>query len=90
MDNERFRELVLDNQTLQISQSLRLDGKLGVNAITEVINVTSKPNVVGGVGRMAKSCVLTCPDCHDFRDFLGGSGCRNRLDERVLQRKWQR
>src|SRR5580693_717722 len=43
----------------------------------------------GGVGTMAKSCVLTCPDCHHFRDSLGGSGCRNRLDERVLQRKWQ-
>jgi len=46
MDHEGFREFVLDNQTLQINQSLRLDGKLGLTTRTEVVSVNARPNVV--------------------------------------------
>src|SRR5260370_33158488 len=44
----------------------------------------------GCVGRMAKTCVLTRPDCHEFQSSLSGSGCRNRLGPSMLHRKWQR
>ena len=44
----------------------------------------------GGVGRIAKTCVLTRPDCHKLQGSLSGSGCRNRLGQSMLHRKWQR
>src|SRR5580700_12279056 len=44
----------------------------------------------GCVGRMAKTCVLTRPDCHELQSSLSGSGCRNSLGQSMLLRKWLR
>ena len=40
--------------------------------------------------QMAKTCVLTRPDCHELQSSLSGSRCRYRLGQSMLHRKWQR
>ena len=46
MEHQDFRLLVFDNQTLQINQSLRIDGKMELGARSESIEVKSQASVV--------------------------------------------
>ena len=46
MQHENFRQLVFENQVLQINQSLRIDGKMEVGLKTETIEVRDQANVV--------------------------------------------
>jgi hypothetical protein len=46
MEHENFRQLVFENQVLQINQSLRIDGKMEVGLKTETIEVRDQANVV--------------------------------------------
>jgi hypothetical protein len=47
------------------------------------------PHKFRSVRTTAKTCALARPYSHKLRDFSNRGGSRNRLDERVLQRKRQ-
>lgn len=46
IQHKDFRQLVFDNQVLQINQSLRVDGKMELGTQTEVVEVNSQASVV--------------------------------------------
>jgi hypothetical protein len=46
MEHQDFRQLVFENQVLQINQSLRIDGKMELGARSETVEVKSQASVV--------------------------------------------
>jgi outer membrane receptor protein involved in Fe transport len=46
MEHQDFRQLVFENQVLQINQSLRIDGKMELGARSEIVEVKDQVSVV--------------------------------------------
>jgi len=46
IERDGFRKLVFDNQLLQINQTLRIDGKLEIGTMSEVIQVESQASII--------------------------------------------
>jgi hypothetical protein len=66
MERQDFRQLVFDNQVLQINQSLRIDGKMEVGARTEIVEVKDQANVVETIdptigGEITGQTILDAP-----------------------------